>query len=57
MFIHNIDPVIFSIAIFVGLLSLVFFFTWYRQSKVTRVIITDARQTSFGKEDDEETSG
>jgi len=46
--------VIFSIIIFIGLLSVVFFFTWYRSSRSTRNIIADARKVSFGEEESEE---
>lgn len=41
--------VIFSLIIFIGLLSAVFFFTWYRQSRSAESVITEARKVSFGE--------
>ena len=38
---------IFIIVFFLLLLSLVIFFTWYRQSKATEKIISEAKKTAF----------
>jgi hypothetical protein len=43
--------IIFSVIIFVGLLALVFFFTWYRQSKITHTVISQAKKESFFEEE------
>ena len=43
--------IIFSLIIFLILLSFVFFFTWYRQSRVTHEVISEARRSSFGEEE------
>lgn len=43
--------IIFSVIIFIGLLSLVFFFTWYRQSKITHTVISEAKKESFFEEE------
>ncbi len=48
--------VIFSIIIFIGLLSLVFFFTWYRSSRATHDIISEAKKISFGEEESSEST-
>ncbi len=48
--------VIFSIIIFIGLLSLVFFFTWYRSSRATHDIISEAKKISFGEEESQEST-
>jgi hypothetical protein len=45
--------VIFSVIIFICLLSLVFFLTWYRQSKITHKVISEAKKASFGGEEGE----
>lgn len=42
--------IIFAVIIFIGLMSLVFFFTWYSQSKVTHKVISEAKKDSFGEE-------
>ncbi|MBW1926568.1 MAG: hypothetical protein JRI35_05115 [Deltaproteobacteria bacterium] len=39
--------VIFVIIIFLAFLSLIIFFTWYRQAKATEKIIADAKKTVF----------
>jgi hypothetical protein len=39
--------IIFSVIIFIALLSAVFFFTWYQQSKVTQKVISEARDNAF----------
>ena len=38
---------IFVIAFFLGLLSFIVFFTWYRQSKATDKILAEAKKTAF----------
>lgn len=48
--------IIFSVIIFIGLLSLVFFFTWYQQSKISTRVISEAKEESFGDKKDEETN-
>ena len=47
--------VIFIILIFLGLLSVVIFFTWYRQAKATDKILTDAKKSVFRDFKDKET--
>lgn len=43
--------IIFAVIMFLGLLSIVFFFTWYQQSKVSHGVISEGKKTAFGEEE------
>ncbi|MFH1867392.1 MAG: hypothetical protein ABH843_00350, partial [Candidatus Omnitrophota bacterium] len=46
--------IIFIIIIFIGLLAGILFFTWHRQSKITREALLDAKKTAFSEPGPEE---